>query len=246
MSTIKIAAFKLTSCSGCLCELVDTLSELVDRLSNIEIACFPLVKDECIEGPYDVVFVEGSVASSEDIEKIYEIRQKSKILVALGSCACFGGPQSIGNDRDRQTLIDIVYGVKPLSNPVKSYGIDEYVKVDIYIPGCPVCKEDIIEVLRSVTLGIKPRLRTGSVCVDCKIRENECFLLKGIPCLGPITRGGCGAICPSYGKPCTGCRGPTTDINYPSLVETLRELKLKREDIVRLFKKFGEWRGVTL
>lgn len=235
----KVAIFKLSSCGGCQLQLIDAGEDFLKLLDHIEIVYFPIAKSENAEGPYDVVLVEGSVCSAEEIEHLRKIRASTKYLVALGSCACFGGLQSIRNFEPTAKLVEKVYGGVPRSHPTKSFGIDEYVRVDAYVVGCPVEPKDVIEVIKSLLMGVRPRFPPYSVCAECKLRENECFLLKGIPCMGPVTAGGCNALCPSLNKPCEGCRGPTKDPNFKSLAKLLFEIGLKDEDVRRKFRKYA-------
>jgi coenzyme F420-reducing hydrogenase gamma subunit len=81
------------------------------------------------------------------------------------------------------------------------------VKVDFTIPGCPIYGEEFLEVLYNLIKGKKLKEKTNPVCFECQIRGFECLLKKGQICLGPITTGGCNAICLEGKQPCWGCRG---------------------------------------
>ncbi|MBC7324360.1 MAG: oxidoreductase, partial [Moorella sp. (in: Bacteria)] len=121
-----------------------------------------------------------------------------------------------------------------------AYGIDYYVPVDIYLRGCPVSREELLDFIKSTLLGVKPYLRPHSVCVECKLHENVClFVTENEVCLGPVTTAGCGALCPSRGKPCDGCRGPANDANTVSLAQTMAAYGLHHSDIARYFRKFA-------
>ena len=79
-----------------------------------------------------------------------------------------------------------------------------------------------------------------SVCIECKHRENECLFEKNIPCMGPVSYAGCHALCPSAGTPCDNCRGPVEDGNVEVFVKLLKKIKIKDEDIKRMFGKYAE------
>lgn len=236
----KVAVFKLGSCGGCIVQIVNLGEKVLEVLKNFDIAYFPIVKSNNVEGPYDVCLVEGSVSTPEDVARIKEIRKNCKILVALGSCACFGGLQSIGNWARHRELESAAYKEPLAVQSIKALGIDEYVQVDIYLKGCPVAEEELLELLKAFSAGIRPYLRQHSVCVECKLREIPCIMeTKKIPCMGPVTCAGCGAICPSMGKPCEGCRGPSNDANLASLIEAFSELGLSRYEILNKLRKYA-------
>lgn len=135
---MKIALVSLTSCEGCLYNL---LSEKVVEIVNehgVEIVEWRLLGARA-DSSYDVALVEGSVASAEDIRKLELARSRSRLLVALGSCAVLGGVQACSP------------ATKSLSKPVGAY-----VKVDYYIRGCPAKPDDIVRLLKLVLKGHVP------------------------------------------------------------------------------------------
>jgi len=77
--------------------------------------------------------------------------------------------------------------------------------------------------VRHLVLGIEPQFPKYPVCVECKQRLNSCVLDMGMMCLGPVTRAGCNAVCPRNRLGCWGCRGPSEEANFESLIEILRE-----------------------
>ena len=95
--------------------------------------------------------------------------------------------------------------------------------------------------VRDVALGKTPKLADYPLCVECKKKENVCVFFKGMFCMGPVTRAGCGAICPSHGDACEGCRGPIDNPNRDAHVEVLREFGLTPEDIMQRFQLFGTY-----
>jgi len=118
--------------------------------------------------------------------------------------------------------------------------IDSYVRVDAYLRGCPFEEDELLEVISAYRLGKRPDLPRTSVCSECKMRDSLCILVvKGEPCMGPVTNAGCGALCPSVGRPCYSCHGPMDDPNARALARLFEERRLSPEDIVRRFSEFG-------
>ena len=94
--------------------------------------------------------------------------------------------------------------------------------------------------LTAVLLGRKPHLPGHSVCVECKARGIVCVAVaKGIPCLGPVTQAGCGAICPAHDRECFGCFGPSESPNLVSLTGFYERRGTPRESLVRLVRSFN-------
>jgi hypothetical protein len=76
-----------------------------------------------------------------------------------------------------------------------------------------------------------------SVCNECRFVGKDCLLEKGELCLGPITLGGCGAICTASGYPCEGCRGPLLDLEFG--LSTLRRYKVDFQEVLRKLGKYS-------
>jgi coenzyme F420-reducing hydrogenase gamma subunit len=241
LSKPRIAVYKMSSCAGCQLEILNLEPVLLDVLGAVEISYFVMAKRENLPGPYDIGLVEGAITCGEEIERIKRARQDCRVLVAFGACACTGGLPSIKNWMPQREAEKLVYTELEAIHSTKAFGIDEYVPVDYYLRGCPINKDELVELLKAVLLGIRPRLYTHSVCMDCKLKENPCLLvLEGKPCLGPVTAAGCGAICPSHGKVCDGCRGPADDANAASLARVfLQDLGLTPREVVLRFRKFA-------
>lgn len=232
MGKTRIAFFKLTSCAGCQVQFLNLEEELLDILGLVEIPYFVMAKRENSEGKYDIGLVEGAISTPREIERIKEIRKNTKVLVAFGACACYGGIPSMKNFQPQREL-EKIYKIPDVIRSTKAYGIDEYVRVEYYLSGCPVEKSEIIELLTSILLGKIPYFPSHSVCMECKMMENECLLLNGRLCMGPVTKAGCGALCPSFGKGCSGCRGTMSDPNVESFLKKMSEIGFGREEMTR-------------
>jgi len=236
----KVAIYKMSSCAGCQLEFLNLEPVLLDLLGIVDLSYFVMARRQNQEGPYDVGFVEGAITAPEEIARLKKARNDCRVIVALGTCAAFGGLPSIKNWTPQRAIEERVYPNVSFINSVKARGIDEYVRVDAYLKGCPVNKEELLDFIKSTILGIVPYLRPHSVCVECKLNEYECLAVTHKePCMGPVTNAGCGALCPGRGKSCEGCRGPAKEANAPSLARTFMQNGLRTPDIVRKFRKFA-------
>ncbi len=214
----KVGLFCLSSCEGCMVEILNLEDRLLDLLEYIDIVESRILGVHS-EEEIDIAFVEGCVMHEEEEKKIQEIRERSKIVVALGDCACSGGKFLFKDFTFREIEIDLpVTGNKLRADP-----IDKYVKVDYYLRGCPVSNEEFVELVKDLLLQKIFREKTYSVCSECILFEKDCLIDKGYPCLGPITMGGCKAVCPANGKYCYGCRGLYEDANIDGLIRIFKE-----------------------
>jgi len=237
----KLAVWKFASCDGCQLSLLDCEDELLTVSKNIEIANFPEASRMVIKGPYDLSLVEGSITTPKDAKRIVEIRKISKYLVTIGACATAGGIQALRNFKDIKDFISVVYA-KPeyISTLEKSTPISHHIKVDFELHGCPINKLQLVEVISAFLNEKRPNIPSHSVCIECKLRGTVCIMVsKGIPCLGPVTHAGCGAICPSYNRGCYGCFGPMETPNTTSLSTWWKKLGVQNEDILRIYRNFN-------
>lgn len=241
MDKPRIAVYKFSSCAGCQLQFINLESELLDMLGQIHISYFKELTSLVEAPPYDIGFVEGSVTCPHEEEKIKKIRENCKAVIALGACACEGCMNTLKNYRPLNEMVERVYEHPEYIHTFdKAYGIDHFVKVDGYIHGCPVDRNELRELIVATLLGKKPFMRPHAVCVECKLNENECLIQveKGL-CLGSVTRGGCGAVCTTMGRPCFGCRGPNVDANPEALVEIFRRNGYSDDEIRRRFQYFS-------
>ncbi len=235
-----LAVWKFASCDGCQLSLLDCEDELLAIAGRIRIAHFPEASRATVDGPYDVSLVEGSVTTPGDVARIRHIREQSSLLVAIGACATAGGIQALRNFADAERLRAAVYpSPEYLSTLDTSTPASAHVPVDIELSGCPIDRRQLLDTLGAILAGRRPDLPGHSVCFECKARGTPCVLVAaGTPCLGPVTRAGCGALCPAYGRGCFGCFGPAATVNAPALVAQLRELGLSERDLARVFRTF--------
>jgi coenzyme F420-reducing hydrogenase gamma subunit len=237
----KIGVFGFTGCEGCQLQIANKEETLLDLLGAIEVLNFRLISSDKQDG-YDIAFVEGSITTEDEVLRLKKIRAQAKILVAIGACACLGG---VNNLRERFTLADTVkevYGAHPIeTGPVRK--VSDVVSVDIELPGCPISKPEFEWLVRHLILGLELQFPQYSVCVECKQRFNACVFDLGMICLGPVTRAGCNAICPSNYLGCWGCRGPADEANFESLVEILRDNGFSEQQIAERAQFFNAFNG---
>lgn len=236
---VKVGFFSLTCCEGCEFAVLDLEEKLLKAFSQIEIVEDRLLMEKTKPVPrLGIAFVEGSVISNHDLDKLKYVREKSDFLVALGACATIAGINGIRNalpsglqERLRQLAI------KPVKE--KAYPLSSFVKVDFLLQGCSINEREFLAFLNKFLHGAKPRLEEMPVCFECKLNENSCLLIKGIPCLGPVTYAGCNALCPSENAQCIGCRGFTKDAGFKALDSIFEEDGLAKKQRFNLFTYFN-------
>ncbi len=237
---VKVAEEWLNICGGCEVSILDIGEPLLDILAKIEFVHMPVLMDhkyfgqtgerEEMEIPEAAVgIISGGVRNEKEKHVAEEMRKKTKTLIALGSCACYGGIPALANMYTIESLYDKVYrdsmttesadtpreNLPPLLDRV--YAVDEVVKVDLSIPGCPTNPDLIAEALTCLLEGKPFDLPERSVCDDCPVKREKkagggeikrpledmqfeqdapwentrCYMEQGYLCLGPVTRSGC-------------------------------------------------------
>lgn len=238
----RLAVIKTTSCSGCISELLYALTSSSTVFENYEVKYFTeIVDSDDLGADIDIVFVEGSISNLRQENLLRSIRDKAKFIVALGTCATFGGIQTL---RVSENLDAVKRSIYPNPDYIDVYSdvksVDNIIRVDLVFPGCPVNGDAVASFLKKYALGGLPITLFESVCGECKRRGIGCVMVsKGIPCLGPVTNSGCGAICPSFNRGCYGCFGiKSFDIDKEKLeyfVDALTRVGMgKRESLVLL------------
>ncbi len=227
----KIAFFEFTSCEGCQLTVVDSLQDHPELLDVVEIVQFREAMSEKGED-YAIAFIEGSCTRPSDEARIREIRERATYVVTLGACAHLGGINAIRNRQELESVREYVYGEKKdWFDTYPARPIGAVVKVDAEIPGCPIDKKEFVTAVTHLLQGRMPYIPDYPLCIECKLKENVCMFLRGKTCLGPITRAGCDAICPTYGDGCEGCRGLVPHGNVASLKNALRERGMTEDQI---------------
>jgi F420-non-reducing hydrogenase small subunit len=268
---LKLAVYWAASCGGCCVSVLDVHEKLFDVVAAADLVFWPIALDtkykdvEAMpDNHIDVTLFNGAVRNSENEYLAKLLRQKSKILVAYGSCSHMGGIPGLANFTTREELFKRIYettestenpdNIRPQTKYKVAEGVlelpefyndvrtlDQVVEVDYYLPGCPPQTERLLEVFMAIVTGaeLPPKgsvvgALDKSLCDECPRKKTEnklikrfyrpfeieddgetCFLEQGIICMGPATRGGCGARCIEGNAPCRGCYGPPPDVPDP-------------------------------
>jgi len=235
----RLAVHKFSSCDGCQLALLNLgedlprVAELVDIVHFVEAGML----DE--DARVDIALLEGSISTPEELERLREIRNNSRILVTIGACAVAGGLQALRNLADTSAWTSAIYAhpehIRSLETATPA---SAHVKVDHEIWGCPVNSRQVLTALRDRLLGVRPKNDHEKLCASCKRRGLPCVMVvNGEPCLGPVTNDGCGVLCPSLGRGCYGCFGPATTLNTAALADHLAQQGL---DYARIARRFGQ------
>jgi coenzyme F420-reducing hydrogenase gamma subunit len=237
----KVAVYKFSSCDGCQLTILNMEDELLDLASAVDIAYFIEATREVKPGPYDIGIVEGSITTPHELERIKEVRAECKFLIALGTCATAGGIQALRNFSKASDLAEKVYPHPEYLHYLDTAtAISEHVPVDLEIWGCPVNKATVLEALSALLMGRRVNFPPSPVCLECKRRGTVCVVVsQGIPCMGPVVHGGCGALCPSNCRGCYGCYGPSSTANFSSLVNIILPLERFPGESLLLIRNFS-------
>jgi F420-non-reducing hydrogenase small subunit len=233
MTKIKVAFMQLSDCWGCHQSLINAHLGLLPVLPSLEFVYWPAVVDfkhDSLKarepGSILVGFLEGAIRTKEDYENAELMREKCALIIAFGTCACYGSVSGLANQWDIETLkkrkfieIESATNESPVIPSVnvpefrdKIINVDEVIKIDAYIAGCPPKPEQILSAV-AFLLGQKPfAMNDLSFCNDCSIKQN-CLLDKGELCFGPITSVGCELKCTKDNNSCVGCFGPSKTVD---------------------------------
>jgi len=243
----KVGIVGLTSCEGCQFSVMDLGNRFLELLQFIEIVQFRLLEEKVFVTPtMDICFVEGSVVTKQNEKTIKEIRNQSKILVALGNCAIMGGVHQIKNYHQPDKLIKETYFYSDKIDNPDVLDLKDVVKVDYTLPGCPINNLEFLRLLYSLLKGIDFKIPLRPVCEECQSRGYRCVLMdnhqageKGQMCFGPIIQGGCRAICLKSAMPCQGCRGLFKGAQAANHLKHLAEIGYSQSEINHQLEIYG-------
>ncbi len=171
MEKARVATVWLEGCSGCHMSFLDIDERLIDLAGKIELVYSPLVDTKDFPDDVDVTLVEGAVSNTEDLERVLEIRKKTKILVSLGDCAVMANVPAMRNPFGVSKVLNRAYRenatIQPqIPNEVipqllpKARPLHEVVKVDVFVPGCPPSADTIYYAISELLEGRMPDLTT--------------------------------------------------------------------------------------
>lgn len=235
-----LAIFDLTDCEGCETQILSfhDSSDYSYLLKYYDITSWRLASGETSKDDFDIALIEGNPVTKKEIEALKILREKSKIIIAMGACACIGGIPGLVNRDNREKLIHYVYGAKYKAKAINTKPIDHFISVDYYLPGCPVNPDEVKEILANLANNRILKEKSATVCFTCKTKHNDCLFLQGEPCLGSITKDGCGAICPSNGLKCYGCWGQAPGANFEGMIIALKRQGKTKTQIKKILDIF--------
>jgi coenzyme F420-reducing hydrogenase gamma subunit len=236
----RIAVHKFTSCDGCQLAFLNAGEDLLALAERVEIVHFAEAGPVDPDAQVDIAFIEGSVSTPEEIERLSRIRERSRYLIIIGACATSGGLQALRNLANAPQWISAVYpDPAHIASLDTSTPISHHVKVDLELWGCPVSTWQILAVMSSLLNQVEPAVSNQKLCMQCKREQAVCVMVaRGEPCLGAVTRGGCGALCPQFERGCYGCYGPAENPNPGALTTRFSGLGLVGDDIARLLLSY--------
>jgi sulfhydrogenase subunit delta len=238
----RVGIMGLTGCAGDQLQILNCEDELLKLAQELDIVDWPMVKSENDRAcRLDVGFVEGVVATQKDLDALKEMRARSRTLVAIGTCAVWGGLPAMRNELPREVLAREVYHEQAAHlDTVEARPATHFVPFEIALVGCPIERSEFLQTVYALLAGTRPELPRVPVCWECKARENVCRVVyRGEICCGAMTRGGCGARCPSLGVACAGCRGPVEEPNYDANVSMFQGRGISWVDIARRMERFS-------
>ena len=166
---LRLATTSLAGCFGCHMSFLDIDERLFELAGLVEFDRSPLTDIKSC-GPCDIALIEGGVCNSENVHVLRELRANAKILVAFGACAINGGVPAMRNHLDIGKILEQVYRDETTGEPRipndpelpapldKVYPLNQVVRVDYSLPGCPPSGDAIWKFLTDLILGRVPRL----------------------------------------------------------------------------------------
>ncbi len=227
----KVAFISLTSCEGCQFAILDLGEKFLELSQRADIIDMRLIREEQkITSQFDIIFIEGNPTLADHFKILRKARLKAKKLIVLGNCAHLGGVWEIKNYHDKDKIAASIYKNHQEIANQRIQAISELVKIDGFIPGCPIDGDEFLQVAFNLLENQETMIPERPVCYECQLNEFDCLLQKNQPCFGPITRGGCNAVCLNSNQPCWACHGLLKNIRQETIANLLSKLKEKHSD----------------
>lgn len=226
-------------------EIVSLREKLLDLEKQIDIIDWRLGQERKEDGPFFAAIIEGTPITQDEIDTLKHLRENSSYIIALGACASLAGIPGIMKKEDREKWYKQIYSQEYKPKGIDALPLQAYVKVDFFIHGCPVNKNEVLRIFEELLAGKMPQYRPYSVCFECKSAGNKCRLVNNLPCLGPMAQGGCNAVCVSGGSPCYACFGKREEANIEGLTEVLKNITNK-DEVERVFSMFYQQADVAI
>lgn len=294
--SVKVAQEWFAICGGCEVTILDVGEPLLDLLPELEFVHMPVIMDHKLYGQTgenataeipeaDIGIISGGVRNEENKHLAELMRSRVNFLIAMGSCAAYGGIPALANQFMLEELYGRVFQGNTTTDPGPTpggdvpalldrvYALEEVVKVDLKLPGCPTTPQMFASAVLHLLKGTPFELSTKSVCDECPlIREKKavgqvkrplepiegvgeplntvrCIMEQGFLCQGPATRGGCGdggaPRCIRAYMACRGCFGPLRDDANPmvDMMSALSTIGLDPKQIPDRAAQFNRFSG---
>jgi len=243
MKKPRVGIFDFACCEGCQLQIANMGEDVLAVLGSIDVMEWREVMSEKWGKNLDIAIIEGSITNHHAVERIRQIRKKSKILIAYGSCATIGGVNGMKNNFDLDDIRKYVYSENYRFFPTEpTRAVHQVVKVDYFVHGCPVYIPEFVAVLKAVLQGIPYYVPDYPVCVECKLNENVCMYDRKVTCLGPVTKAGCNSWCINNGNICYGCRGMVSNPNEKGAQDVLAKYKISIDLILNKMNMYNKCR----
>jgi coenzyme F420-reducing hydrogenase gamma subunit len=245
MTKPKVAFFDFACCEGCQLQVANLGEALLDILEIIDVVEFREVMSEKWPQSFDIAIIEGSITTNHAIERIKEIRARSKVLIAYGSCATIGGVNGMKNNYELKDIRQYVYQENAeFFDTIPTRSVPQVVNVDYFVNGCPIYPPEFVRVLKAALAGLPYHVPDSSVCIECKLNENICMYERGLSCAGPITRAGCNSWCVNNGNICYGCRGMVSNPNENGFKAVLEKYDITVDLIMNKMNMYNKCREI--
>jgi sulfhydrogenase subunit delta len=243
MKKPKVGIFDFACCEGCQLQIANMGEDVLALLGSINVMEWREVMSEKWGRKIDIAIVEGSITDPHAVKRIRQIRKRSRVLIAYGSCATIGGVNGMKNNFALPDIRKYVYGEQYSSFPTETTkAVHQVVNVDYFIHGCPVYIPEVVTVLKAAFQGIPYYVPDYPVCVECKMNENVCMYDKNVTCLGPVTKAGCNSWCVNNGNICYGCRGMVSNPNEKGAQDVLAKYGISIDLILNKMNMYNKCR----